>query len=85
MVSRNWVVWQYFEQNVSFNDLWRLSNEQIHIELYSFALGGLIYRYRMVTLRVPGVGVLLVWLSLLGIAICVYCFYFVIDDVVYHQ
>ncbi|MBF0203487.1 MAG: acyltransferase [Desulfamplus sp.] len=77
--TRNWMVWNYFSQKISISDMWRLSNEQIYIELYSFALGIVIWRFRRTNWRLPNSGMLFLWVGILLIAFYTYNFYFDIN------
>lgn len=77
--SRNWVIWSYFENKISIAELWRLSNEQIYVELYSFALGIIIWRFRKSGFSLSGKFMISAWSALLLTAFYTYSFYFAID------
>ncbi|MBF0302450.1 MAG: acyltransferase [Desulfamplus sp.] len=78
--SRNWIIWSYFAEKIPIAELWRLSNEQIYVELYSFALGIIIWRFRRTEWRLSNMGMILIWAGFLLIAFYTYSFYFAIGS-----
>ncbi len=79
IVSRNWIALSYFAQNISIEELWRLSNEQVYVELYSFGFGIIIWRYRQTEWRLSSRYIALMWVGLFIISVYTYSFYFTID------
>jgi len=79
--SRNLFVFQFFNHKIPIEEVWRLGNEQINIELYSFSLGVLVWRFRKHTWQFPKKIIAFLWLALLIIGGQAYHFYFISNPV----
>lgn len=76
VASRNFVILKFFNHTIPIKEVWRLGNEQVYIELYSFALGVLVWRFRKHSWQFPKTIIAFLWLTLFAIGGQVYHFYF---------
>lgn len=76
ITARNSVVSLYLAGELPLSELWRLGNEQVHVELYSFALGVWVWRFRESRFQLSFSGATVVWIGLLGIAAYTYVYFF---------
>lgn len=73
---RNFSIFQFFNHAIPIKEVWRLGNEQVNIELYSFSLGVLMWRFRKLDWQLPKIIIVFLWLVLLAIGGQAYHFYF---------
>ncbi|MBF0200706.1 MAG: acyltransferase [Desulfamplus sp.] len=76
IIYRNWVTGLFITNTIPLAELWRLGNEQIPAELYSFALGVLVWRFRGSGFIFSRAVLLLAWAVLLGAALHTYALFY---------